>query len=154
MRKHSSKYKRFVCVYGKHRRYIKKNVFNDSYPTSLLMFCQVYAWIVCHVRANFLRKFSSVGLSFQHKINANKMFAVITFETSREVKVIPIGWIKGFNLCATINDGINSAEKHVVFFSKNWQEQPNFFLPISDDSNNSNQSNKCYFARINKFFGE
>lgn len=80
------------------------------------------------------------------------MFAVITVEKSLEVRVIPVHWIKGFDLISSINHGVNCAETHVVFYCDDTNKQPNFSAPIF--ASISSTSVGCYLARINKFFGK
>lgn len=80
------------------------------------------------------------------------MFAVITIEKSVEVRVIPVHWIKGFDLIGSINYGVNCAETHVVFYCGDINKPPNFSVPIFPSI--CRNGDGCYLARINKFFGK
>lgn len=80
------------------------------------------------------------------------MFAVITLEKSLDVVVVPVEWIKGFDLVNSVNDGINCSEPHVVYWSRDDQMPPNFFMPIMTRFNYIDRG--CFSARLNKFFGK
>lgn len=78
------------------------------------------------------------------------MFAVVTLEYSKVNLVLPIKWINQLNFSSHANFGINCAERHVVFFSRNAAKNADFTLPISNVF--EREKDACYFARLNKYF--
>lgn len=81
------------------------------------------------------------------------MFAAICFDESQINLVIPFKWIYSFNPVNWLNDGINPSLPHKIFFSNNFDEKPNFNLPIGTFSEDCHDVGGCYMARIRKLFG-
>lgn len=78
------------------------------------------------------------------------MFAVVTLEYSKAKLVVPIKWINQLNLSSHANFGINCAERHVVFYSRNTAKSADFKLPISNLF--EGDTDACYMAHLNKYF--
>lgn len=78
------------------------------------------------------------------------MFAVVTLEHSKDHLVVPINWVNQLNFSVHANYGVNCAERHVVFYSQNKTKIADFNLPISNHFDDDTDG--CYFARINKYF--
>lgn len=61
-------------------------------------------------------------------------------------------WINGLHLAHDANHGVNCSKSYVVFFSNDEKKDANWRLPISNIFQEGIDA--CYFARINKYFGE
>lgn len=79
------------------------------------------------------------------------MFAVVTLEISKRHLVVPINCINQLNFAAHANFGVNSAERHIVFYSPT-AKTPNFKLEPS--TNFDSDVDACYYAHIQKYFGK
>lgn len=80
------------------------------------------------------------------------MFAVVTLEHSKINLVVPVKWINQLNLSDHVNLGVNCAEKHIVFYSRDAGKSADFKLPISNLFEVDEDG--CYLARLNKYFGK
>lgn len=80
------------------------------------------------------------------------MYSVVVFECTFEVKSIPTKFIKGFDPVRLANDAIDQSQTHIVFFSKNFELDPDFSVSLKDEFDDMVPA--CYKARILKFFSE
>lgn len=80
------------------------------------------------------------------------MYVVVVLKSSLVLKAVPIKFIKEFNPIGMANDAIDQSETHLVFFSKNFDESPNFDADLKTDFDEEQPG--CYEARFLKFFGK
>jgi hypothetical protein len=76
-------------------------------------------------------------------------FATFLF-VSKINLLVPAKWIFHLNIDCLINNGVCTAEEHLIFYSKN-DKGPNFLAPIRNDFDESVDA--CYYANIIKVFG-
>lgn len=61
-------------------------------------------------------------------------------------KEIPFTWIHSIDIVQVFNRGISHTKKHLIYYSEDKSDEPNFKLPVRDifDENNGG----CYYAYI------
>lgn len=80
------------------------------------------------------------------------MYAIVTLDVKpAKVVVCPMKWIKNINITKCANNGINQSEWTTVFYSSNFDNQPNFSLDVSATLIDGPA---CYMARIWKIEGK
>lgn len=80
------------------------------------------------------------------------MFAVIILSKSKKKLVIPIKYVYSFDVTQSMNYGISHTKDHRVFYSKNFEGEPNFKLPLQDEFEEHKCA--CYQAKILHIFGK
>lgn len=81
----------------------------------------------------------------------NLWIAVYLIDSSKVV-VIPIKFIYNLSLSKSFNNRINRNQPHLIFWSANHQDQPNFHLTISKAFDQNDEA--CYYANLLKAFGK
>lgn len=135
-----------------------------------LQWTQIKCWIGCHafpalnvpstsswVKSQWLLKSASVFYIFNEFFHSwssisKKMFVVIFLECSYEHIVVPLDWIHQVFLQPHTIDGVNSGERHKVFYSPDPRKTANFKLPTEERFYRNNDG--CYWARLYKYFGK
>lgn len=80
------------------------------------------------------------------------MYVVVVFQSSLVIKVIPIDFIKEYNPIEMVNNAVDQSRTHIVFYSKNFNEFPDFSLDIKTEFDDGVPG--CYEVRFLKFFGK
>lgn len=81
-----------------------------------------------------------------------KMFAVIFLFEANQNLVIPVKWIKSFDIIQAINRGISHTKVHKVFYCNDFSLEPNFNTPMRQEFQAENTG--CYDANIKYIFGK
>lgn len=71
---------------------------------------------------------------------------------SSKIIVIPAKFIYKLSLSKTFNYRVNRNQPHLIFWSEDFQDQPNFQLPIAATFNHDHEG--CYRAHLLKAFGK
>lgn len=80
------------------------------------------------------------------------MFATIILAESHERLVIPLKYILSLDVVQIYNRGISRTKKHIIYYSNDDSDEPNFRLPIRSDFNDNEPA--CYYAHILNVFGK
>lgn len=80
------------------------------------------------------------------------MYCVVRLKQSKIKLALPNNWIKGFNDVQTLNHGIKVHKKHIVFYSGNKYDEPDFNLNVVQTFHRHLPS--LYEANMCKFFGK
>lgn len=80
------------------------------------------------------------------------MYFAVYLISSKINLLVPAKWIFCLNINSMANNGIFTVEKHLVFYSKNADTNPDFFSPIKRKFDSSIDA--CYYANILKVFGK
>lgn len=80
------------------------------------------------------------------------MFATVILLESLERLVIPIKYVLSLDILQIYNRGISRTKKHIIYYSPDDDDEPNFQLAIKDDFEENVPA--CYKARILNVFGK
>lgn len=80
------------------------------------------------------------------------MFATVILVGSLERLVIPLKYILSLDIVQVYNRGISRTKKHIIYYSSDDTDEPNFHLPIQDEFNANEPA--CYYAHILNVFGK
>lgn len=81
------------------------------------------------------------------------MIVEVFIKCANKYIVIPEKWIYDVNLESLETYGVNSNRNMLIFWSKNFQEEPNFAMEKSSDFPSANDR-ACYLARMIRYFGK
>lgn len=77
-------------------------------------------------------------------------FGVFLINAKRNI-LVPMKWIFQLNVNHIVNNGLNSTEEYLIFYSKDLSKGANFLAPIGD---RFTQEDACYYGKIFKVFGK
>lgn len=80
------------------------------------------------------------------------MFVSVIFPQSKKRLVIPFKWVYSLDILQLLNGRHIRSKLHTIYYSNDFDEEPNFRLRISDVFDEHNPG--CYRAQVDKFFGE
>lgn len=70
-----------------------------------------------------------------------------------EKKEIPFAWVHSFDIVQIFNRGINRTKDHLVYYSDDKTDDPNFKLPVRDFFD-ENDPLGCYYVKIRNCVGK
>jgi hypothetical protein len=79
------------------------------------------------------------------------MYCVIRLARSKDKFVVPKNWIQNFNDAKCLNKGIKMNSKHIVYYSVNKNDEPDFNLNIAKSLQ---PLPSLYEAHLYRFFGK
>lgn len=80
------------------------------------------------------------------------MFVTVILVDSLERLVIPVKYILSLDIVQIYNRGISRTKKHIIYFSNDDTDEPNFHLPIRSEFDANRPA--CYYANILNVFGK
>lgn len=80
------------------------------------------------------------------------VFCAAILTASKIVVTIKSEWIKDFSDAKSYSKGVKISNRHIVFFSNDINDEPNFELPIGCEINVEQPA--LFVANIYRFFGE
>lgn len=79
------------------------------------------------------------------------MFATVILTASHVRLVIPLKYILSLDIVQIYNRGISRTKDHIIYFSSDHTEEPNFRLPLKIEFDANVPA--CYWAKILNIFG-
>lgn len=81
-------------------------------------------------------------------------FCVLLRGTNGNIKKeIPFTWVHSLDIVQIFNRGINHCKNHLIYYSENKTDDPNFKLPIRDFFDENDQRG-CYYVKIRNCAGK
>lgn len=68
-------------------------------------------------------------------------------------KEIPMAWVYSLDIAQVFNRGISHTKNHLIFYSKNKDDDPDFKLPVRDFFDDTVDFG-CYYAKIRECAGK
>lgn len=79
------------------------------------------------------------------------MFAAVILKQSKEKIVVPMKWISGLDIVQIFNCGISHTKTHLIFYSKNRDDEPNFLAEKKDEFDEDGAF--CYDGKVLHVWG-
>lgn len=80
------------------------------------------------------------------------MFAAVYIKSSNVRLVVPIKWIHPIDIANEAKFGVNAAQTHIVYYSRDNAADADFGTLVKTEFDDSISG--CYYGYINAYFGE
>lgn len=87
-------------------------------------------------------------------ISIEKCFAAVILKNSRKKLVVPIKWVGNLDLLQILNIGLSHTKDHVIFYSKNRSDEPNFAAEVKEHFDEDADEAFCYDGKVLHIWGE
>lgn len=81
-----------------------------------------------------------------------EIFIAAKLECCKKILVVPVDFINELDFAKTFNNSLNRNQKHLMFWSENQEQMPDFSLPVSEQFNSSTEA--CFYVKLIKAFGK